>query len=79
MSKTERLVAGALFFIPALCAPGSALAQSSFDGTWRISTHQSRLSLPPLVFSVNKGMNECPGCSPNRDLKADGQDQPVKG
>jgi hypothetical protein len=79
MNKIERLVAYALFLMPVLWAPASSLAQSPFDGTWRINMDQSKLSPKPMVFSVNNGMYDCFYCSPKIHVKADGQDQPVTG
>jgi GH15 family glucan-1,4-alpha-glucosidase len=79
MSKIERLVAYALFLMPALWAPASSFAQSPFDGTWRINMDQSKLSPKPLVFSLNKGMYDSSLYSPKIHVKADGQDQPVTG
>jgi hypothetical protein len=79
MNKIERLVACALFLMPALWAPASSFAQSPFDGTWRFNTDQAKISQKPMVFSVNNGMYDCFYCSPKIHVKADGQDQPVTG
>lgn len=79
MSKIARLIAYALFLIPVLWAPASSLAQSPFDGTWRINLDQTKISPEPLAFSVNNGMYDCFYCSPQIHVKADGQDQPVTG
>jgi len=79
MSKIERLIAYALFLIPVLWAPASSLAQSPFDGTWRINMDQTKMSPNPLAFSLNNGMYDCFHCSPQIHVKADGQDQSVTG
>jgi hypothetical protein len=79
MSKIERLIAYTLFLIPVLWTPASSLAQSLFDGTWRINMDQTKISPKPLAFSVNNGMYDCFYCSPQIHVKADGQDQSVTG
>jgi hypothetical protein len=79
MSKIERLIGYALFLIPVLWAPASSLAQSPFDGTWRINMDQTKISAKLLSFSVNNGMYDCFYCSPQIHARADGQDQPVTG
>jgi len=79
MSKIERLIGYALFIIPVFWAPASSLAQSPFDGTWRINMEQTKMSPKPLAFSVNNGMYDCFYCSPQIHVKADGQDQSVTG
>jgi hypothetical protein len=71
MSKIERLIAYALFLIPVFWAPASSLAQSPFDGTWRINMDQTKMSPKPLAFSVNNGMYDCFYCSPQIHVKAD--------
>jgi hypothetical protein len=79
MNKIERLVTYALFLTPVLWNPASSLAQSPFDGTWRVNLDQSKPPTKPIVFSVSKGMYDCSSCSPKIEVKADGQDQPVTG
>ena len=55
-------------------------AQSPFDGTWKTNMTASKLSQKPYEFSVNNGMYDCESCSPKiKNLKADGQGQPVTG
>jgi hypothetical protein len=55
-------------------------AQSPFDGTWKTNMAESKLSQKPYVFSVNNGMYDCESCVPKiKNVKADGQDQPVTG
>ncbi|MGD1104285.1 MAG: hypothetical protein ABSA59_19720 [Terriglobia bacterium] len=79
MSKIERLIAYALFLIPMLWTPALSLAQSPFDGTWRINMDQTKISPKPLVFSVNNGKYDCFYCNPQIHVKADGLDQSVTG
>ena len=65
----------ALWFLPVL-----VFAQSPFDGTWKTNMTASKLSQKPYEFSVNNGKYDCDSCSPKiKNLKADGQDQPVTG
>ncbi len=73
MNKLNLLLTYPLFLMPAL------LAQSPFDGTWRINNDQTKLSPKPVVFSVNQGMYDCSSCNPKIHIKADGSDQPVTG
>jgi hypothetical protein len=73
MTKCNLLLVYPLFLIPAL------LAQSPFDGTWRINDDQSKTSPKPNVFSMHNGMYGCFSCSPKINIKADGTDQPVVG
>jgi ribosomal protein S17 len=79
MKRTERSVACALFFIAALCISPSLFAQSPFDGTWRTNMNESKLSPKPIVFYLSQGWYHCVSCSPQLDVKADGQDQAVTG
>jgi hypothetical protein len=71
----KKLLWVVLWFLPAML-----FAQSPFDGTWKTNMASSKLSQKPYEFSVDKGMYDCKSCSPKiKDLKADGQDQPVTG
>ncbi len=71
----KKLVWVVLWFVPVML-----FAQSPFDGTWKTNMAESKLSPKPYVFSVNNGMYECESCAPKiKNLKADGQDQPVTG
>ncbi|MGD1098500.1 MAG: hypothetical protein ABSB35_41785 [Bryobacteraceae bacterium] len=79
MNKIGRLIACALFLILTLWAPASSLAQSPFNGTWRINMDQTKMSPKPVVFSVNHGMYDCFHCNPQIHVRADGQDQSVNG
>lgn len=63
----------------ALLVPACALAQSPFDGTWKLdatTVHQS--GGEPTVITLKEGMYHC-NCHPPVAVKADGQDHPVKG
>lgn len=62
------------FLMPAL-----AVAQSPFDGTWKIDINKADFSKKPDVFLLQNGMYQCKTCVPTIDVKADGQDQKVTG
>ncbi|WP_199100750.1 hypothetical protein [Dyella sp. ASV21] len=63
----------------ALLCPLSVLAQSAFDGTWKIDTSQVQMPKKPDVIVLQNGRYECRTCAPAIDIKADGQDQKVTG
>ena len=56
-----------------------AMAQSAFDGTWKVDLGKSQFSTKPDVFVLLDGRYSCPTCLPPIDVKADGTDQPVAG
>jgi hypothetical protein len=62
------------FLMPAL-----ALAQSAFDGTWKLDINKADFSKKPDVYLLQNGMYQCKTCVPPIDIKADGQDQKVTG
>ncbi len=71
----KKLLCVVLWFLPVML-----FAQSPFDGTWKTNMTESKLSQKPYVFSVDKGMYDCESCVPKlKNVKADGQDQPVTG
>jgi hypothetical protein len=49
----------ALWLLPAL-----AMAQSDFDGTWRIDPAKAVFPSKPEVFLLQKGIYQCKTCSP---------------
>src|SRR5215472_6580860 len=55
----------------------ASLAQSPFDGTWKVS--KSEQETKPFVFYLAQGMYHCESCTPPYTTKADGTDQPVPG
>lgn len=63
-----------LLFIPVI-----VLAQSPFDGTWKLDTSKTKLPKKPDVFLLQNGMYECKSCNPPVNVKADGQFQKVTG
>ena len=62
-----------------LLMPIAALAQSAFDGTWKIDLNNAKFPEKPDVYLLQNGMWQCKTCVPPIDVKADGQDQPVTG
>ena len=56
-----------------------AIAQSAFDGTWKFNLNDAQFPKKPDVFLLQDGMYHCKTCVPPIDVKADGQDQPIKG
>lgn len=62
-----------------LLMPALAMAQSGFDGTWKMDMNKVDFSKKPDVFLLQNGMYECKTCTPPYRIKADGSDQPVTG
>ena len=59
--------------------PVLVLAQSAFDGTWKIDMNKAEFPKKPEVYLLQDGMYECKTCAPPVKIKADGQDQKVTG
>src|SRR6266851_5075827 len=59
--------------------PGLAMAQSVFDGTWKVDMKTAQFPTKPDVYLLQDGMYHCKTCVPPIDIKADGQDQKVSG
>ncbi len=59
--------------------PVSAMAQSAFDGTWKVDMSKAQLPKKPDVYLLQAGMFLCKTCVPTVEVKADGQDQNVTG
>ncbi len=62
-----------------LLTPGLAMAQSTFDGAWKVDLKTAQFPTKPDVFLLQDGMYHCKSCVPPIDIKADGQDQKVTG
>jgi hypothetical protein len=62
-----------------LLCPICAMAQSAFDGTWKIDMSKLQMPKKPDVLVLQNGLYECKTCVPPISIKADGQDQPVTG
>ena len=58
--------------------PCVAMAQSAFDGTWKIDVDKVKASTKPMVFTLKDGQYTC-DCSPPIKVAADGMDHPVSG
>jgi hypothetical protein len=66
-------------FLVSLLMPALAVAQSSFDGTWKGDIKKAQMPKKPDVLLLRDGMYHCKTCVPPIDVKADGQDQKVTG
>jgi hypothetical protein len=62
-----------------LLTPGLAMAQSVFDGTWKMDMKTAQFPTKPDVYVLQDGMYHCKTCVPAIAIKADGQDQKVTG
>lgn len=63
--------------LTAISAP--ALADSPFDGTWKVDLSGGSLPREPVRFLIKDGMFTCSTCGPEYTIRADGADQPVRG
>ena len=79
MKIVEHSVACAMFLVTALSLPAISLAQSPFDGSWRINMDQTKFSPKPIGFYLSQGWYHCTTCNPPFDVQADGQDHAVTG
>ena len=71
-----------LFWIGLLAAmlmPTRVMAQSAFDGTWKIDLNQTQLPTKPGVYLLLNGAYHCRTCIPPIDVRADGLDHRVAG
>lgn len=55
------------------------LAQSRFDGSWKIDLADSQASTKPEVYLLQDGEYRCSTCDPPLEIKADGRDQKITG
>jgi hypothetical protein len=65
--------------ITSLLMPGMAMAQSAFDGTWKVDLKTAEFPTKPDVYLLQDGTYHCKTCVPAVDVKADGQDHKVSG
>src|SRR5712664_3248414 len=79
--KGEETMKKLLWFVLllALLTPGLAMAQSVFDGTWKVDLKTAQFPTKPDVYLLQDGMYRCKTCVPAIAIKADGQDQKVTG
>ena len=68
-----------LVLLTALLMPALAMAQSVFDGTWKVDMSTAKYPEKPTEYLLQDGMYHCKTCVPAIDVKADGQDQKVTG
>ena len=68
-----------LFALAALLIPTLAMAQSVFNGTWKMDMNKVDFPKKPDEYLLQSGMYECKTCAPPYKIKADGSDQPVTG
>jgi hypothetical protein len=68
------LTAGVLIV---LTIPTESNAQSNFDGTWKVDFNAA-MPRKVNVWVLQNGRFRCASCSPTIEVKADGEDQPVK-
>lgn len=59
--------------------PFPLIAQSRFDGTWRMKMDTLEFSSTPEEYLVADGRYQCLSCAPKMDIKADGADHKAEG
>ncbi|WP_254424401.1 hypothetical protein [Rhodanobacter sp. C05] len=59
--------------------PTPAMAQSAFDGTWKVDLSKVHAPKKPDVLLLQNGMYDCKTCAPAISIKADGTGQQVTG
>ena len=62
-----------------LLMPVLAMAQSAFDGTWKVDMSKVEFPKKPDVYLLQDGLYECKTCVPPIKIKADGLDQAITG
>lgn len=65
--------------LASLLIPVQAVAQSAFDGTWKIDPSKTQLPTKPEVYLLQDGIYHCPACNPPIGFQADGQDHNFTG
>lgn len=66
------------FLIP-LMLSAHAMAQSPFDGTWRLDSGASQPSTYHYDYLLKDGIYHCTTCDPPIEVRADGQDHKITG
>src|ERR1035437_3646115 len=56
-----------------------AMAQSRFDGTWRLDNSESQPSTVHYDYLLQDGVYHCTTCDPPIEIRADGQDHKIAG
>ena len=72
----KQLIVGGLL---AALVPAGAMAQSAFDGTWKVDLNKVQMPKKPDVYLLQNGRYDCRTCAPSISVKADGTDQNVTG
>jgi hypothetical protein len=62
-----------------LLGSAMALADSPFDGTWKMKPDSMKITGKADQFQLLDGVYTCGSCAPEIKVKADGSDQPVTG
>jgi hypothetical protein len=57
----------------------STMAQSDFNGTWKIDLNKAQMPDKPDVLLLQSGNYQCKTCVPAINVKADGEDHSVTG
>ena len=60
-------------------APPVTMAQSVFDGIWKVDLGTAKFPQKPDEYLLKDGMYHCKTCAPPIEVKADGQDQKITG
>ncbi|MGA2101353.1 MAG: hypothetical protein ABSG34_09640 [Candidatus Sulfotelmatobacter sp.] len=71
------LMISSIMFAPAMSTP--AMAQSPFDGAWRLDNSDSQPSTMHYDYLLQDGIYHCTSCDPPIDVPADGQDHKITG
>jgi len=66
-------------FVMASLTSSIAIAQSRFDGTWRLDVSSFQTPKEPFAWLLQDGVYECKSCKPPIRVKADGQDHLTPG
>ncbi|MGN6373945.1 MAG: hypothetical protein ACTHMG_00150 [Sphingomonas sp.] len=69
----------ALTAVAAVTIAAPAVAQSQFDGTWKIDTSSAVLPTKPVELSLDGATFSCASCAPAYSVPADGAFHPVAG
>jgi len=76
----KSLFAGLLGGLLGVCLiPSLAIAQSAFNGTWKVDLHRVQMPKKPDVILLQNDMYQCKTCVPAISVRADGEDQKVTG
>ena len=63
--------------VAASLMPLVAVAQSDFDGTWKIDFSKAVLPVKADIFLLQNGTYQCKTCIPVISVKADGEDHSI--